>query len=149
MRDQTVIIDINKEVYEVLRFKQYDNNNVLRILVRENYKKINLNNYIGFAFFQLPSGLIIKKECEVQNDVIKIIIDNNILSEEGKVLLDLTLSDGEKTFTLFRINLVVEETINREDSIRIDAGWDIVAEIARLETIITNLEKRITELEKK
>ena len=131
MRNQTILVDINKETCKILKYKQYDNNNILQIIVEENYKKINLNEYIGFAFFELPSGFIIKKECEIEDNVITIIIDNNVLSEEGKVLLDLTLSDGEDTFTLFRINLVIEETIDRDEAIIIEAGWDIVAEITK------------------
>ena len=133
MRNQTILVDINKETCKILKYKQYDNNNILQIIVEENYKKINLNEYIGFAFFELPSGLIIKKECEIEDNVITIIIDNNVLSEEGKVLLDLTLSDGEDTFTLFRINLVIEGTIDRDEAIIIEAGWDIVAEIAKFD----------------
>ena len=133
MRNQTILVDINKETCKILKYKQYDNNNILQIIVEENYKKINLNEYVGFAFFELPSGLIIKKECEIEDNVITIIIDNNVLSEEGKVLLDLTLSDGEDTITLFRINLVIEETIDRDEAIIIEAGWDIVAEIAKFD----------------
>ena len=133
MRNQTILVDINKETCKILKYKQYDNNNILQIIVEENYKKINLNEYVGFAFFELPSGLIIKKECEIEDNVITIIIDNNVLSEEGKVLLDLTLSDGEDTFTLFRINLVIEGTIDRDEAIIIEAGWDIVAEIAKFD----------------
>lgn len=147
MRNQTILVDINKETCKILKYKQYDNNNILQIIVEENYKKINLNEYVGFAFFELPSGLIIKKECEIEDNVITIIIDNNILSEEGKVLLDLTLSDGEDIFTLFRINLVIEETIDRDEAIIIEAGWDIVAEIAKFdkaeEQRVTNEERRV------
>lgn len=147
MRNQTILVDINKETCKILKYKQYDNNNILQIIVEENYKKINLNGYVGFAFFELPSGLIIKKECEIKDNVITIIIDNNILSENGKVLLDLTLSDGEDTFTLFRINLVVEETIDRDEAIIIEAGWDIVAEIVKFdkaeEQRVTNEEQRV------
>ena len=147
MRNQTILVDINKETCKILKYKQYDNNNILQIIVEENYKKINLNEYVGFAFFELPSGLIIKKECEIEDNVITIIIDNNILSEKGKVLLDLTLSDGEDTFTLFRINLVIEETIDRDEAIIIEAGWDIVAEIAKFdkaeEQRVTNEERRV------
>ena len=147
MRNQTILVDINKETCKILKYKQYDNNNILQIIVEENYKKINLNEYVGFAFFELPSGLIIKKKCEIEDNVITIIIDNNVLSEEGKVLLDLTLSDGEDIFTLFRINLVIEETIDRDEAIIIEAGWDIVAEIAKFdkaeEQRVTNEEQRV------
>ena len=147
MRNQTILVDINKETCKILKYKQYDNNNILQIIVEENYKKINLNEYVGFAFFELPSGLIIKKKCEIEDNVITIIIDNNVLSEEGKVLLDLTLSDGEDIFTLFRINLVIEETIDRDEAIIIEAGWDIVAEIAKFdkaeEQRVANEERRV------
>ena len=147
MRNQTILVDINKETCKILKYKQYDNNNILQIIVEENYKKINLNEYVGFAFFELPSGLIIKKRCEIEDNVITIIIDNNVLSEEGKVLLDLTLSDGEDIFTLFRINLVIEETIDRDEAIIIEAGWDIVAEIAKFdkaeEQRVANEERRV------
>ena len=131
MRNQTIVVDINKEICKILKYKQYDNNNLLQVIVEENYKKINLENYIGFALFQLPSGLIIKKDCEIQENVISITIDNNILNEDGIVALDLTLSDGKKIFTLFRIVLTIEKTIDRDEAIIIEAGWDIVAEVAK------------------
>ena len=131
MRNQTIVVDINKEICKILKYKQYDNNNLLQIIVEENYKKVNLEGYFGFALFQLPSGIIIKKDCEIQENVISTTIDNNILSEDGTVALDLTLSDGEKTFTLFRIVLTIEKTIDRDEAIIIEAGWDIVAEIAK------------------
>ena len=117
MRNQTIVVDINKEICKILKYKQYDNNNLLQIIVEENYKKINLESYVGFALFQLPSGLIIKKNCEIQENVISIIIDNNVLNEDGTVALDLTLSDGEKIFTLFRIILTIEKTIDRDEAI--------------------------------
>ena len=132
MRNQTIVVDINKEICKILKYKQYDNNNLLQIIVEENYKKINLESYFGFALFQLPSGIIIKKDCEIQENVISVTIDNNILNEDGTVALDLTLSDGKKIFTLFRIVLTVEKTIDRDDAIIIEAGWDIVAEVAKI-----------------
>lgn len=114
MRNHTLVVDINKETCEVLKYKQYDNNNLLQIIVEKDDERVSLNGYTGRAFFELPSGLVIKKDCSIQGSKVIINLDNNILSESGKIGLDLTLSDGNKRFTLFRINLVVEEVIRRK-----------------------------------
>lgn len=114
MRNHTLVVDINKETRKVLKYKQYDNNNLLRIIVEKDDERVNLNGYTGYAFFKLPSGLVIKKDCSTQGSEVIINLDNNILSESGKIALDLTLSDGNKRFTLFRINLVIEEVIRRK-----------------------------------
>lgn len=140
MRNQTIVVDINKEICRILRYKQYDNNNLLQIIVEKDNERVSLNGYTGYAFFKLPSGLVIKKDCNIQGSEVTINIDNNVLSESGKIALDLTLSDGNRTFTLFRINLVIEESIDKDDAIIIEAGWDIVSEIAKINEKIENLD---------
>ena len=146
MRNQTIVVDINKEICKILRYKQYDNNNLLQIIVEENYKKVNLKKYEGVALFQLPSGMIIKKDCEIQENVITIVIDNNILNEDGAVALDLTLSDGEETFTLFRITLTVEKSIDKDEAIIVNAGWDITAEILKFK--IDEVQRQANEVQR-
>ena len=140
MRNQILVVDINKETCKVLKYKQYDNNNLLQIIVEKDDERVSLNGYTGYAFFKLPSGLVIKKDCSVQGSEVTINIDNNVLSESGKIALDLTLSDGNRTFTLFRINLVIEESIDKDDAIIVEAGWDIVSEIAKINEKIESLD---------
>jgi hypothetical protein len=131
MRNQTIIVDINKEICKILKYKQYDNNNLLQIIVEENCKKVDLKGYAGFAFFQLPSGIIIQKKCSIQENIITVVIDSAILNEEGIIILDLTLSNSEETFTLFKITLSVEKSINRDEIVIIDPNWDVLAELSK------------------
>ena len=146
MRNQTLVVDINKETCKVLKYKQYDNNNLLQIIVEKDDERVSLNGYTGYAFFKLPSGLVIKKDCSIQGSEVTINIDNNVLSESGKIALDLTLSDGNKTFTLFRINLVIEESIDKDDAIIVEAG-DIVSEIAKINKEIENLKNMLESMQ--
>ena len=37
MRNQIIIVDINKEICRVAKYKQYDNNNIIRVMVDEDY----------------------------------------------------------------------------------------------------------------
>ena len=147
MRNQILVVDINKETCKVLKYKQYDNNNLLQIIVEKDDERVSLNGYTGYAFFKLPSGLVIKKDCSIQGSEVIINIDNNVLSESGKIALDLTLSDGNRTFTLFRINLVIEESIDKDDAIIVEAGWDIVSEIAKINKEIENLKNMLASMQ--
>ena len=147
MRNQILVVDINKETSKVLKYKQYDNNNLLQIIVEKDDERVSLNGYTGYAFFKLPSGLVIKQDCSIQGSEVIINIDNTVLSESGKIALDLTLSDGNKTFTLFRINLIIEEAIDKDDAIIVEAGWDIVSEIAKINKEIENLKNMLMSMQ--
>ena len=41
MRSQVIIVDINKEICRIAKYKQYDNNNLLRVMVEEDNKKVD------------------------------------------------------------------------------------------------------------
>ena len=60
MRDRIAIIDINTKKFKAISYKQYDENNILQIVVLENGIIKGLSNYITTVRFQLPSGKIYK-----------------------------------------------------------------------------------------
>ena len=132
MRDRIITLDMDSDIYKSLKYKQYDNNNILQIKIMNNDKYMYLDSYTALAFFKLPSGIIIQQTCEIENDIITMVINNNILSEKGRVSVDLTLSDGEETVTSFTFYLIVEETINREESVVVQEGWDLAKEISNV-----------------
>ena len=144
MRSQVIIVDINKEICRVAKYKQYDNNNLLRIMVEEDYKKVDLTDCIGCAFFELPSGKILEKNCTINENMIDINIDNNILSENGKIICEITLNKGNVFSTLFRISLMVERSIDRDKAIESEVGMELLAEL--LEICKTEEERKQNEL---
>ena len=144
MRSQVIIVDINKEICRIAKYKQYDNNNLLRVMVEEDNKKVDLTDCTGLAFFELPSGIILEKNCTINENMIDINIDNNILSENGKIICEITLNKGDVFFTLFRISLMVERSIDREEAIVSEAGMELIAEL--LEICKTEEERKQNEL---
>ena len=47
----------------------------------------------------------------------------------------------------FRINLVIEESIDKDDAIIVEAGWDIVSEIAKINKEIENLKNILASMQ--
>lgn len=141
MRTQAITVDINKQTCKIAKYKQYDNNNLLRIIVvKDYYKEVDLTDYSGFVFFKLPSGLILEKNCTINKNVIDINIDNSILVENGKAICEVTLCDKEKVTTLFKINIVIEESIDREEAISTNTSMDIITEFAKMNEKIEKIE---------
>ena len=132
MRSQVIIVDINKEICRIAKYKQYDNNNLLRVMVEEDNKKVDLTDCTGLVFFELPSGKILEKSCTINKNTIDINIDNNILSENGKIICEITLNKGDVFFTLFRISLMVERSIDREEAIESEVGMELIAELLEI-----------------
>lgn len=46
LRDRLVQVDIGTRKFKTLAYKQYDENNLLRIVVYENNKIVDISNYI-------------------------------------------------------------------------------------------------------
>ena len=116
MRDRIAIIDINTKKFKAISYKQYDENNILQIVITENGNIIGLSNYSAIVKFQLPSGVVYEVPSIIENNTIKLILTRAILSEYGKVIVEIVLLDIKQLITTFSIYLNVEKSINNEDS---------------------------------
>ena len=116
MRDRIAIIDINTKKFKAISYKQYDENNILQIVITENGNIIGLSNYSAIVKFQLPSGVVYEVPSIIENNTIKLILTRAILSEYGKVIVEIVLLDTKQLITTFSIYLNVEKSINNEDS---------------------------------
>ena len=116
MRDRIAIIDINTKKFKAISYKQYDENNILQIVITENGNIIGLSNYSAVVKFQLPSGVVYKIPSIIENNTIKLILTRAILSEYGKVIVEIVLQDTKQLITTFSIYLNVEKSINNENS---------------------------------
>lgn len=118
MRDRIIVLDINKDIYKALKYKQYDNNNSLRIIVKDNDEDVDITKYNIDSYFKLPRGETLKKDCVIiSNNMIEVMLTKDILSQNGMVSLEITLSNYEQVVTFFRIYLDVEGSINKDTSI--------------------------------
>ena len=118
MRDRIIVLDINKDIYKALKYKQYDNNNSLRIIVKDNDEDVDITKYNIDSYFKVPRGETLKKDCVIiSNNMIEVMLTKDILSQNGMVSLEITLSNYEQVVTFFRIYLDVEGSINKDTSI--------------------------------
>ncbi len=125
MRDRTYLVDINKKIYETPCYKQFDNNIPFRIKIIENGVNADLTGYTIKAFFNNKSE-IIQKNCTIKESIVETKLDNNILKNVGEVDVEFCLIKGEVILTTFKIVLKVEKSINRNEAVEKEAGWDII-----------------------
>ena len=125
MRDRIAIIDINTKKFKAISYKQYDENNILQIVVLENGIIKGLSNYITTVRFQLPSGKIYKINGTIENNTIKVVLTSAILNEYGKVIVELELANDTQIITTFSMYLNIEKSINKELSHDPDSIPDI------------------------
>ena len=126
MRTRTIDVEINSNSLRILRYKQYDHNNILEVIVKKNKEIVDLSAYTARAFFTLPNNTIIQRNATFNIDRLSIIIDSVLLEKHGRIPVEITISNGEEIATIFRMYLEVEESINRNSAIQGNPEWDII-----------------------
>ena len=141
MRDRIIVLDINKDIYKALKYKQYDNNNSLRIIVKDNDEDVDITKYNIDSYFKLPRGETLKKDCVIiNNNMIEVMLTKDILSQNGMVSLEITLSNNEQVVTFFRIYLDIEESINKDTTIILPEKMDVATEINTIKELYATKE---------
>ena len=141
MRDRIIVLDINKDIYKALKYKQYDNNNSLRIIVKDNDEDVDITKYNIDSYFKLPRGETLKKDCTIiSNNMLEVMLTKDILSQSGMVSLEITLSDDEQVVTFFRIYLDVEGSINKDTTIILPEQMDVATEINTIKELYATKE---------
>ena len=143
MRERTITIDMDEGNYRILRYKQYDNNNILKIIIQENKEEVNLSMYTARLFFKLPSNIILEKDTVIKNNQIIVTIDSGILSESGRIKVDLTLSSSDQLVSAFTMYFDVEETIDRNEAVQSKPEWDLIT------NTLNNLDTKVDKVEGK
>lgn len=143
LRERIITIDLDEGNYRILRYKQYDNNQILKIIIQENKEEIDLDFYTARLFFKLPSGSILEKDTTIENNRIIVSIDSGILSENGRIIVDLTLSNLEQIVTAFTMYFDVEETIDRNEAVQSKPEWDLIT------NAFNNLDAKVDKVEGK
>ena len=143
LRERIITIDLDEGNYRILRYKQYDNNQVLKIIIQENKEEIDLDVYTARLFFKLPSGSILEKDTTIENNRIIVSIDSGILSENGRIIVDLTLSNLEQIVTAFTMYFDVDETFDRNEAVQSKPEWDLIT------NAFNNLDTKVDKVEGK
>ena len=91
MRDRIAIIDIATKKFKALSYKQYDENNLLQIVVTKNKEVVDISEYKAYVYFELPSGTIYELTPNIVNNTIDILLSSKILNEYGKVTFEIEL----------------------------------------------------------
>ena len=129
MRERTITVDINKNYHKSLNYKQYDNNNVLNIVIKEDDNLVDITDYTARAFYQLPSKTIIQRNTTKNGkNTIKLKIDNVVLAESGRIFLEVVINNVDTVVTTFTLFIDVEKSIDRNEAIEGYPEWDIIAD---------------------
>ena len=141
MRDRIIVLDINKDIHKALKYKQYDNNNSLRIIVKDNDEDVDITKYNIDSYFKLPRGETLKKDCTIiSNNMLEVMLTKDILSQSGLVSLEITLSNNKQVVTFFRIYLDVEESIDKSVPVILPEKMDVGAEIIAIKELYATKE---------
>ena len=101
MRDRIAVIDIATKKFKALSYKQYDENNLLQIVVTKNKEVIDISECDAYVYFELPSGVVYELNPSITNNTIDIILSSKILNEYGKITFEIELRKDEEIVSVF------------------------------------------------
>ena len=101
------IVDINTGWHEKIVVNQEDVNEILQVEIQKDRKKFDVTGYGAKAYFRLSSGEIIKQECTIENKLVNIKL-KRILTNKGKVEMEIIFTKDEKKVTTFSIDINVK-----------------------------------------
>lgn len=127
MRDKTYTVDLNTKVYSVPIYKQFDNLIPFSIKLIEDGKEIDLSGYTALAFFQNDKALI-QKNCIINGNIVKAILDNNILALPGLIKIEFQFRKNQEIVTTFQMKIQVEESLDKDNAIESTPQWDVLGQ---------------------
>ncbi|EQF24694.1 hypothetical protein QEW_2419 [Clostridioides difficile CD160] len=127
MRDKTYTIDLNTKVYSVPIYKQFDNLIPFSIRLVEDGKEVDLEGYTALAFFQNDKALI-QKNCIINGNIVKAILDNNILALPGLIKVEFQFRKNQEIVTTFQMKIQVEESLDKDNAIESTPQWDLLGQ---------------------
>ena len=134
MRTRTIEIDLssNSKSFKTLKYKQFDHNNLLEVIVRDNRKLVDLTSHTISVFFLLPDGQVIQRNVSFKDGKISVLLENIVLRLSGEVLVEINLLKDEQIVTSFTIYLDVEKSIDRNSAVEGDPVWDILKDASEI-----------------
>ena len=126
MRTRTIELDIDSQSFKVLKYKQFDHNNLLKVIIKREAEIIDLTSYAIRVFFQTQNGKVLQKNATLINGEINIVLESILLQHHGKILFEIVLSNGKEITTTFTMYLDVEKSIDKNAPIIGNPEWDII-----------------------
>ena len=148
MRDRTCIINLEKNTYSALKYKQYDNNIPIVFTIIDGSQEVDLSGYAVGAFFQRKDGNIYEKNTIVNGSTVTVTIDNNITALKGKVNLELVFVYNDITVTSFNISIEVEKTIDKNQTLEADPQWDVIRDLLTAGTLTNPIDDNLIRTDK-
>ncbi|HBF5457493.1 TPA: hypothetical protein KOQ79_003490 [Clostridioides difficile] len=127
MRDKTYTVDLNTKVYSVPIYKQFDNLIPFSIKLVEDGKEVDLEGYTALAFFQNDKNLI-QKNCIINSNIVKAVLDNNILALPGLIKVEFQFRKNQEIVTTFQMKIQVEESLDKDNAIESTPQWDLLGQ---------------------
>ncbi|MFL8675997.1 hypothetical protein [Clostridioides sp. GD02404] len=127
MREKIYTIDINTKIYSIPIYKQYDNLIPFSIKLIEDSKEVDLSGYTALAFFQNDKALI-QKNCIINGNIVKAILDNNILALPGLIKVEFQFRKNQEIVTTFQMKIQVEESLDKDNAIESTPQWDLLGQ---------------------
>jgi hypothetical protein len=106
MKNKIIRIDIEKKRKEVFEYKKYREDNMLVFLIVEDGKIVDMKNYKGKVLFLLKDK-IVEKDCQIENNQIKVLFYNDVILEKGIIPFEIVLEGNEQIVTTFRMFLKI------------------------------------------
>jgi hypothetical protein len=101
MREDFLILDIEKENIEILTYKLNEEESLLKIEIEENEKEVELSEYKAKVYFKLPNNELLSYSCKIINNKINIILEEKIFLKIGRVYFEIKLENKTQRVTTF------------------------------------------------
>lgn len=114
LKNYIINVDILREKNNSINVKQYDNGVEVDIVFTKLGDFISLNNYTVEIYYKLPNGNIFSKQCKINNNMVKFIIDTDITKLAGLIKTEIILTTIDEEISINALSIVVEESLRKK-----------------------------------
>ena len=113
LKNYVINANITNDNPTSLNCKQYDNGIEINLTFVKSEEFISLENYTVTVYFELPNGEVIDKVCDINNNMAKFIIDDDITNLVGKINTEVVLSTIDEEISLNILIINVNKSIRK------------------------------------
>ena len=105
MNKRIEMVDIEKSISQVFKYKFYKEEGLLPISILEDGEIVNLSGYEANVFFKFSNNNVISFYCPIVNNVVEVPLEKEYFITKEKIPFEIVFTNGEQRVTTFKMYL--------------------------------------------
>ena len=105
MNKRIEMVDIEKSISQVFKYKYYKEKECLPITILEDGEIVDLLGYEAKVHFKFPNDNIISFPCLIINNIVEIPLKKEYFIEKERVLFEIVFTNDNQRVTTFKMYL--------------------------------------------